>query len=652
MAEHTSGDSPDTSRGGDAAHRRRRTFESTDAANDAGAPSAPERKEPIQGTVPAGIQRRRVPGAAEAGTANATPATPEPAAPSEKAPTPAPKPEPVAPPPPPPPPPAKAKKPEAQGNEVSGARRTIRVVLLLVLMVMLAGVFYILIEEIDQGGGYVQETVPTFNLLPPDPKGDELAETLSARIAAGNYETVIAQRDEYMNIEPRHAGVFRNVYLADAVKAVRGSYDALTRMSTTEADDGSFLAVEERLRRLVPRMAILNRMTEFRTDWDATLLDAPGVRDIFEKTKEETFLANRRVTEWRRYQAIFEGAYTSLATALPGYETIIERLQPLDQILPSNGVMRICRNLRSLATARNSVAANDMHSANTALSEIEISNYARPPQGIEHRFEAEVEAQRDRISSQFASWRRLWEESEKAAALYSEGKMGAAITEIEQVIASATPDSSASQALYDELIARTRRWTSINDAYTEAEKQDVDGSVPDRMRAWQAFAMLLDPERDGWQVTQAIDGAQRLKNEFNARLEDFHDKYAETWNAYEEISSRQRQPSSPRAEFAEAAEGLKTLARAAEETLRIRSLATTIELSEKSRLALSISRQILAEQGGQAQSLWNLGRLYRDRGEIGRFRECLERILLLGDNASNPFYVEAKTLLSEENAGD
>lgn len=655
MADDTPGDAPEQKRQDNpTAPRQRRRFdapaEPAPAPSDAGTPGPADVAPPP--AEPAPFQRRRSFGDSPA-TPPAQPATPP------QPPPPPPPPQPVPPPaqpaapeaPAPEAPPAKDKKPAKSGDGISPARRAIRIVLLLVLIGAAAGFFLMVLNEMDAENNFIpEENLPTHTPLPPNPEGEELAAELFAQIRAGKYASVLERRDRYVGMKPLHPQVLRAVYLAEAVDSVGDAYRRLAEMPPIEADSGQFLAVEERLQRIVPRMAMLNRMEEYRTDWGDELLEIPEVAAIFEGTREEAFLANRRVTEWRRYQSDFESAFNDLIVAAPNYDDIAARLEPLAAILSANGVNRLRANILALKDGQQGIASDNMHAANDALSLIKVREVPGTPQGIEDRLEALIRERKDKIAAQFASWRRLWEESEKSLGLYRAGDMAEAVGEIQKVVANTTPDSPASRNLHEELTARSHRWAEIAAAYSAALSRDKNGSIPERMIAWQRFAVLLNPEEDAWQVRQAIDGAQRIKKEFNANVEAFQDDYAEAWSNFEPIESKLRQPATPREEFATPAAELRRLSMAAEEVLRSHTLGQGIELTAKSRAALSVARQILAEQGSQAQSLWNLGRLYRDRGEIPRFRECLERIILLGENQSNPFYVEARNILSEENA--
>jgi hypothetical protein len=114
---------------------------------------------------------------------------------------------------------------------------------------------------------------------------------------------------------------------------------------------------------------------------------------------------------------------------------------------------------------------------------------------------------------------------------------------------------------------------------------------------------------------------------------------------YQSITLQMRKPQNPRQPFAEQARRLRAMALEAERIRNLAALVPNWDLGETTSAQVEEARSILGEHNDQARRLHNLYKLYHRLGKVELARESLQRVRLLGDVSSNPWYAEAvKTL--------
>ena len=106
-----------------------------------------------------------------------------------------------------------------------------------------------------------------------------------------------------------------------------------------------------------------------------------------------------------------------------------------------------------------------------------------------------------------------------------------------------------------------------------------------------------------------------------------------------------RKPQNPRAPFAAAAKQLAAMAIPAQKVSDTAALVPNWRLGTQTESKVDYARNILADLNDQARKLNNLYKLYKRLGKLDVARECLERVRLLGNSSSNPWYSEAVKIL-------
>lgn len=545
---------------------------------------------------------------------------------------------------------AKAVDDEAPAGP-STARRVVRITLILLVMAAMIGFIFILLDEQQQEEFFSDDDIPKFAFLQPDPEGDDIAGDLMLRIRNGDSAAVLAMRDKVMERRPINAECLRAVLLAEAVEAVGHIKAELAKLPSTEASKGEFLPIEEKLKRIGPRVSLLNRLADYRTDWGEALTSLPVVDRIYADTAVEISATSTRIANWEQALAQLRRVLDDISLSSPDYDAIRAALSLANDKVPENDIGRVMRNVDSLKNAQLMLAVMDMRKANEFLGQMELRPAPPESRHTEDMIEGVLARRTNSLKNQFASWRTLWEEGERAAALYARGETGTAADALSKAIDAATIDSAPIKALQDQLRARLAHYRTVLDAWQSALAAEKAGDFAGRIKGWQAFALTITQADDPAQYAAAGEHIAKLRDDIGGEINSRAERLSGIWDAYAPPDAAMRAPSSPREAFAAKAKQIAEAAVIADEIIHLSSLAPQWTGAGKTRESVNLSRRVLAEQSDQAQRLWNVGRIYRDRGEIAWFRECMERLLLLGDNRSNPFYAEAVKVLSEPEGG-
>ncbi len=530
----------------------------------------------------------------------------------------------------------------------SGVQRAIRILLILLVMLAMVGFFVFLLDEQKRqefyGGG---DDIPKFDFLPPDPEGDAFAGELVRRIRQDGAGEVLAMRAQVADRRPVNGNVMRAILLAESVEAVRLINSELGKLPSTEASKGEFLPIEEKLKRIGPRVALLSRLAEYRTDWGDELTAVPAVAAIYRDTAVEISATSKRIANWDTALAQLRRALDDISMSNPDFDAVRSALALAAEMVPENNVGRVIRNVEHLKNAQNMLAVMDMQKANDNISLLELRSAPQGSRYVEDLIEDVLARRAQGLKGQFVSWRSLWEEGERAANLYGKGNTEEAASALAAALKEATIDSVPIKTLHDRLQARLSHYQAVLAAWNRAEDAERKGDFAARIGAWQAFALTITKDEDPAQLASAQEHIDKLRGDIAGEIAVRADKLGGIWEAYTPPDASTRAPTTPRSAFGERVAPIPEAANLADEILGLAALAPQWTNSGKPREAANLSRRVLQEQSEQAQRLWNVGRIYRERGEIEWFRECMERVLLLGDNKSNPFFLEARKVLAE-----
>ncbi|MFW5857566.1 MAG: hypothetical protein ACOCX4_06795, partial [Planctomycetota bacterium] len=166
----------------------------------------------------------------------------------------------------------------------------------------------------------------------------------------------------------------------------------------------------------------------------------------------------------------------------------------------------------------------------------------------------------------------------------------------------------------------------------------------EQLAAWAAFQRVLQ-EGDTHYQAALRDELRAIKSEIIRRIATGHAALTRAGEGYTPITLEMRKPQNPRAPFAAQARRLQAMAVEAEKVRDAAQLVPNWDLGHEATAQVDEAESILQEHNDQARRLYNLYKLYHRLGKVDLARECLERVRLLGDVSSNPWYAEVTKAL-------
>lgn len=548
--------------------------------------------------------------------------------------------------------PASGESPEKPTETVSPGQRAIRLILLFLLIIVMVGFLLILLMEEQR----VQQIapgsdVPEFNYLAPDPDGDAAGAELLEMVQAGRYDEVASFCDRVIERRPVNRIMLKALLLAESAKDVKLAMEKLDSLPTIDGGENhAALPVEEKLARIGPRVKQLQILSSYRKDWGNELVALPEMADIYAKSGREIMEAASRIANWENAQSALNRAMSEIAKSAPDFAMVHADLQIASRLIPENKIENINMNVERLQNGHSLLAKQDMHGAYTQLTAIDADGGRADSRYVEERIGAAISLKSKNLLQQFSNWQQLWNQGEACAALYNQGDVAGAMGMLEDALETAASDASIPvQSLHRQLESRLDHYRRVNGVITAARRSNGDGEFENRIRLWQNVFAAVSETEDPAQFAEAVDALETLRREIAAEIAQKGEAAAELWSGYSAPNTVARSPTSPREPFREEAEKLARASKMADGILDLYNLAPRWFTDELSERYMRLVREIHSEQSDQARKLWNLGRVYRERGRIEWFRECLERILFLGSSVNNPFYDDARRLLQEEN---
>jgi hypothetical protein len=537
------------------------------------------------------------------------------------------------------------------GDEVSAGRRIIRAVLILAI---LGAGGYVLVG-LEPGDGSIARRMGSGITAPPEPaemktdEADALAEDLAGQIDAGNLDPVLDRAAELRVAHPNHFGVQRVVLLAESARAVLNAADRLASLAQAEPQNPA-VPISVNIKRLRERMAHLDVLQAQHRDWRDRLLRISRVRDVYAQYHQEIASAPQQLADWQAGRRYLHQALEEISRTPPAFETGMSLLQSAWGYLPLEEILGSIENIRHVSQAHELLDHSVVKRAVEEIKQVNPDAIAMPSPSSDvdltllQRINREVLALWSEAREEVGAWDELNRALETAQRQYGDGRVAAALSTIDQALPKADPDNALTRDLVGRLSELKQHYRRVHAAWTEAVQTKQRAGLAEQLKAWSAFQKVLRPSDQHFR--QAFrDELMAIKETITERIDTHYEAMRRASAGYTSITLQMRKPQNPREPFAEQAGKLAAMAEEAEKVRDTAELVPNWDLGEETTARVDEARAVLGEHNDQARRLNNLYKLYHRLGKVHLARECLQRVRLLGDGSSNPWYAEALKIL-------
>jgi tetratricopeptide (TPR) repeat protein len=479
-----------------------------------------------------------------------------------------------------------------------------------------------------------------------------------AKVDAGNLEPVLERAPALRREHEGHHGVQLALYKAETARAILNVAERLAQMERPEPENPD-VPLPVNIARLEARMEYLNLLQGHYRDWREAILRIPAVRRVYEDYQEEIRQAPQQLVDWQAGYRFLQQAAAELQKPEPDFDLAMQFLRSAWGYLPLREILQTAQDAQNIAQARYMLDHRVVARAVEHLKAVD-AEALKPPAAAEEGADDDGAAPEttttlqtinsrlyefwSQAKSKVGSWDELNTALAQARTDFREGRVDEALKTIKTALPKADPDN----ALTRDLAARLRRlqahYREVQAAWRKALTVKAEKGLEEQLAAWAGFQGVLNRDDEYFQ--------QALRQELLAIKETITGRIAERYRAlrkagegYQSITLQMRKPQNPRQPFAEQARRLRAMALEAERIRNLAALVPNWDLGETTSAQVEEARSILGEHNDQARRLHNLYKLYHRLGKVELARESLQRVRLLGDVSSNPWYAEAvKTL--------
>lgn len=542
-----------------------------------------------------------------------------------------------------------------EGGEKSGNKKALRLTLLILIVIVLALMVYINISQPDVAPVPKLSSMPQIAPVLADAEGDALARNIQQDLVRGEYKGVLGKADQLRQRTPQNMNVLLELFRAEAIAAVFEADEELRSLPTSVGGESTSLTLEARMARHIKRLKPLSVLAGLRIDWGEKLTGIPQIAEIYNRNYEEVDTAIARLEKWEEAQGALSEA-TEVMEAVPmNFEHGRSLLLVAGDMLEEENLRRLGNNIGNLQEAQKAIERSDIEEAYHQLKAIAWSEGEIDPDSTayEHRIENSIRKAVAEREEQIKQWRLLYEAGRTAKTEYESGKHPGAVKTLETALLEIEPDNVAAEKLSEELKESLGHYRAVNRAWDQCVA--ARGRKHEFKEQLMTFGSLMlvanDEERDAWQFAKCREELDGIKAEMSEVIAEKGKTVAQMKRLYTKIDGKMRNPETPQESFAEQARRLTAMTAVAEEILELRNLTPNWEMSTEVNEVVAAAKEVIADYSEQTQRLFNMGKLYRNRGGMEQSRECFSRVVLLGNLESNVFYGEANVMLDDRAGG-
>lgn len=534
-------------------------------------------------------------------------------------------------------------------EEVTGARRAVRIILILLVFGALWGVLIMYLQQAShEQDDSVGVDIPDGPALQPPVNtsaGDKLTTKLMASISAGDITDITTKATEYRTQFPNHPDVLRAVYLAETMTAVLALEKQLSEMPLPDILDEK-MPMSEGIQQLSARMSLLATLDAYRQDWGRMLTGVKCITAVYDKYGREIRNAPALLTSWRQAATLLTRAEEALQeTPLPT-EKIEEFLRVAHSLVPQKGLIQCADIMQRLDTVEALLNHDEVDDAVTILAEVSVTT-TTPATTMLQKINNTLPPRHATLQARVGHWAEFKKALRQAETLHEKGKTSDALEVIAKVTPLFDPNHHLTAGLVQELKLLETRYQGIQTAWTDAQKTENSNDLEAQLKAWARLWSILD-SKDVYYVAAARTALKGIKTTIQNRIATEGTLLTTISDAYKGITAQMRRPESPRKPLAAQADILCKEVVLAQDIITLRNLVPNWDLGDQCSQIVQNANDVLGEHSEQGHKLWTLASFYYKQGELAAAHECAQRVLLLGNYPSNPNYSDAKKMLESK----
>ena len=532
---------------------------------------------------------------------------------------------------------------------VSGGRRAVRIVLILLIFAGLWGVLIMYLQQLSRARSTAAATdvadVPEPSVTVDMAEGDALAASLMALVRDGHAGDVAARAAESRQRFPENSRVLTAIGLAETIQAVQQTRDRIAALPKPDLQDPN-LPLQESIQRMESRSPLLALLEAHRHDWGQELVSLPDIKPIYDAFDPEIRYSAGLLVEWKQAAALLDNALAAMKQTPPADETACRLLQLAGSITRQPEPLQCAHAISGISQAE---AFLDKGQVEDARHQLE----GQPPRAVEkpatpvQLIMNMLPARREQALARIGHWAEFRDALKSSAALHAAGKTAEALVAIRAVTPLIDNSHRLTAGLAAELTTREAKYSRILTAWTAASEVRQTTELDRRLQTCAALRTTLDAT-DTYYVDASTTMLKEIKTAIQARIGELGTRLEAVGRNYKGIDAKMRKPDAPRDGLAAQAAILCDEVKVAQAICAVNDLVPSWNLGTETTAIVQVARDVLAEHADQGAKLWSLALFYRKRGEQAFERECAERVLLLGDFPSNPNYADAKALLKDK----
>lgn len=541
------------------------------------------------------------------------------------------------------------------GDEVSPGQRVVRIILILAIAAVgWKGVLAPLARKQSRNSTKAQlRKLPKPRKKMDQTKGNQVAEKLEEEIAAGNQDAVIARTAALRKTYVNNASVQQALLKAETIKAILTIAAALDELPTPSPQDPA-TPIADNIRKLEKRENLLLTLQGHLTDWGDVLVANGRTGPVYTRYAPEIAAVRQDLDNWRAGLKHLRAAKALLKKKTPGFEAAAARLGLAQGFLPLASLSELQTNSRLLGQVdyflRYQVVDRAVRIAKQVDPKVLSVSVKGNPTNIQAIQQA-LHAAYGQFGERLADWDMLTAAYNKGRKQHSEGAAKDAIATFSQALGKADAKNGLTQELRQKISSRLEHYQTIEAAWEKALAAKKEKNIKTQLKAWSRYHKTLNKE-DGFYRAKFLAELRLIKNSIQEQIAGKYGKMIEAGRTYKPITLSMRRPESPRDPFARQARTLQGMVAEAEKVTALADVVANWNLGDVTDQQVLEARNIIGEHNDQAKILYNLYQSYKKGGKIPLARECLIRVVLLGNAKSNPWYTEAYKLVYGKKPGE